>query len=46
MVSEKDAAASYQRYDGAGLQRAELHDAQATTARRDAILAERASVMP
>jgi hypothetical protein len=48
IIGSKDnpAAASYQRYDGSELQRTELKDAQAASARRDAILSERASVMP
>jgi hypothetical protein len=46
MVGEKDPVASYQRYDGPELQRATLPAAQAAAARRAAILADRASVMP
>jgi hypothetical protein len=45
-VGGKDPAASYQRYEGSDLRRVELQDAQAAAAKRDAILAERASVMP
>jgi hypothetical protein len=48
IIGSKDnpAAASYQRYDGSELQRTKLKDAQAASARRDAIPSERASVMP
>ena len=40
------AAASYQRYTGPELQRDPAADPQIAASRRDAILAERASVMP
>lgn len=45
MVGGKDAGTSYQRYEGPHLQPARP-DAQFASARRDAILAERAAVMP
>ncbi len=45
-VGSKDPGASYQRFDGPELVRSAAQDGQAATARHDAILAERASVMP